>query len=282
MPSSFGSLQSLAVLCATLAPPLTSALAPQPHPTLSAAASAHGCVCGLLLILPLLRCYPLQKPEQQLFICIRPGLPLLLRGFRRPRLRAERLRNLRGVRQGMPRRNARSAVRPTNLPGIVRSRHSRSLPDPGPRTLAPLASRSGAERRFSRHGRSCTAAGATGSDNAGDCTALRALFAAWGSAPAAWASGVTQGTSYCVWDPSSIVCDDYGRVTALLLSDYGLSGGIPASIAGLSALTSLDLSLNQLSSSIPASLAGLSPTLQSLCAEAPPRPAALPAACRPA
>ena len=50
----------------------------------------------------------------------------------------------------------------------------------------------------------CSASGVTGSDNADDCTALLAAYAAWGNKPMSWAAGIATGTSYCSWDTSTI------------------------------------------------------------------------------
>lgn len=110
---------------------------------------------------------------------------------------------------------------------------------------------------------SCGAGGVAGTDNAGDCAALRALFAAWGNAPAAWSRGVSGSLSYCQWD-ASIVCDDFGRVSQLLLSGYGLQGSVPAALSALTALTVLDLSSNSLNGSIPVGVLGPLTSLQTL------------------
>ena len=59
----------------------------------------------------------------------------------------------------------------------------------------------------------CSAAGATGTDNPGDCTGLLAAYATWGNMPAAWAYGIAAGSSLCTWG-GGITCTA-GRVTAL-------------------------------------------------------------------
>ena len=47
----------------------------------------------------------------------------------------------------------------------------------------------------------CSASGAAGSDDFGECAALLDMYTAWGSQPAAWAAGIASGASYCSWDP---------------------------------------------------------------------------------
>lgn len=59
----------------------------------------------------------------------------------------------------------------------------------------------------------CTAAGAVGANNGGDCAALRALYSGFANTPASWSTGVNQGTDYCTWD--GVGCDDFGRVITL-------------------------------------------------------------------
>ena len=61
----------------------------------------------------------------------------------------------------------------------------------------------------------CSATGVTGIDNAADCAALLAAYAAWGNQPTSWASGIAAGASYCSWDAATIQqCAD-GRVSTL-------------------------------------------------------------------
>ena len=61
----------------------------------------------------------------------------------------------------------------------------------------------------------------TGSDNADDCAALLAAYAAWGNQPASWAAGIAAGRSYCAWDTNSIQkCSNDGRVTRLCAARY--------------------------------------------------------------
>lgn len=55
----------------------------------------------------------------------------------------------------------------------------------------------------------------TGTDNATDCAAVRALYAAFNNAPSSWTGGMNRGLSYCDWDANTLQCDTYGRVTAL-------------------------------------------------------------------
>ena len=87
----------------------------------------------------------------------------------------------------------------------------------------------------------CSAAGATTPDNAGDCAALMAAYAAWnGSAwtsKSAWASGMSAGTSLCSWG-STIVCTS-GRVTSLSVSGNSIAGTIPPELGSLTKLTVL-------------------------------------------
>ena len=61
----------------------------------------------------------------------------------------------------------------------------------------------------------CSASGVTGSDNADDCAALLAAYAAWGNKPASWAAGIAAGTSYCDWDAYTIYACINGRVQYL-------------------------------------------------------------------
>ena len=70
---------------------------------------------------------------------------------------------------------------------------------------------------------------------------------------AAAASGVA--TDYCTF--VNVGCDGYGNANRLSLFLTSLSGTIPASIGGLTALQYLDLSLNGLSGTIPAAIGQL-------------------------
>ena len=69
-------------------------------------------------------------------------------------------------------------------------------------------------RSLAQSSSTCTTTGVTGTDNAADCSALRAVYAAWGNKPTLWANGIATGASYCLWDLSSITCTA-GRVTSL-------------------------------------------------------------------
>ena len=65
----------------------------------------------------------------------------------------------------------------------------------------------------------CTAAGmATGGDNATECAALIAAYAAWGNKPTNWAAGIKSGSSYCAWG-SAIECIG-GRVVVLCAQHF--------------------------------------------------------------
>lgn len=57
----------------------------------------------------------------------------------------------------------------------------------------------------------CSSGGATGANNARDCTALLALYTAWGNKPAAWTPG--PASSYCTW--AGVTCSAEGSVTRL-------------------------------------------------------------------
>ena len=56
----------------------------------------------------------------------------------------------------------------------------------------------------------CSAAGVTGSDNAGDCAALLAAYAAWNNRPVFWAAGIASGASYCAPPPCRRACGGAG------------------------------------------------------------------------
>ena len=89
----------------------------------------------------------------------------------------------------------------------------------------------------------CSASGATGSDNAADCSALLAAYSAWGNQPSGWGAAIAAGSSYCSWiDASNIMIQCTGaRVTSLTVyTNAGLVGStIPPSLGGLAALTAL-------------------------------------------
>lgn len=61
----------------------------------------------------------------------------------------------------------------------------------------------------------------TGSDHAGDCAVLVALYKLWGNQPSSWTAGMEAGASYCVsWDiveenAAQIRCTSDGRVSYL-------------------------------------------------------------------
>ena len=96
-------------------------------------------------------------------------------------------------------------------------------------------------------------------DNADDCSALVALWAATDKV-LPWADG----SSLCTWmsmEPSSpaISCDKHTkRVTEVYLSDNGLTGSIPPELGKLSSLQTLHLEDNGLTGSIPPELGNLS------------------------
>ena len=121
----------------------------------------------------------------------------------------------------------------------------------------------------------------TGSDNADDCAALLAAYAAWGNQPESWAAGIAAGSSYCAWDTNSIqMCYNDGRVTRLCAARYPKNdvrrgaGRVDALCVrgGLSgcarAPAHSNLNSNQLSGTIPATLGSLA-SLNTLCAAPP-------------
>lgn len=66
---------------------------------------------------------------------------------------------------------------------------------------------------FPRAEAGCFANGTvTGGDNAGDCAALLAAYAAWSNKPAYWTPNIAAGTSYCGW--AGVYCSN-GQVTNL-------------------------------------------------------------------
>ncbi|KAK2983463.1 hypothetical protein RJ640_024459 [Escallonia rubra] len=67
-----------------------------------------------------------------------------------------------------------------------------------------------------------------------------------------WSSSVTH---VCNW--TGVICNRYGRVAALDLSNMGLLGTIPPSMGNLSFLVSLDFSNNSFSGNIPKEMAHL-------------------------
>ena len=71
-------------------------------------------------------------------------------------------------------------------------------------------------RRHALGASSCSSNGTvSGTDNAGDCAALLAMYSALGG-PSSWSAAVTAGTSsVCSWSPATIGCSAYGRVTTL-------------------------------------------------------------------
>ena len=87
----------------------------------------------------------------------------------------------------------------------------------------------------------CSASGATAPDDAGDCAALMAAYAAWNgstwTSKSAWASGMSSGTSLCTWS-STITCT-LGRVTALIVNNNVITGTIPPELVSLTSLTQL-------------------------------------------
>ena len=72
-----------------------------------------------------------------------------------------------------------------------------------------------------------------------DCAVLAAAYAGWGNQPASWGAGIAAGSSCCGWDLASIPFCYQGRVTFLYLSDYNLTGTIPASLSALAYLQAL-------------------------------------------
>lgn len=55
-----------------------------------------------------------------------------------------------------------------------------------------------------------------------------------------------------------VTCNTYGRITAITMSNLGLTGTIPTSIGDMTTLTLLDLSSNNIHSTIPTSIGLLS------------------------
>uniref|UniRef100_A0A0D9VIB7 Receptor kinase-like protein Xa21 n=1 Tax=Leersia perrieri TaxID=77586 RepID=A0A0D9VIB7_9ORYZ len=77
-------------------------------------------------------------------------------------------------------------------------------------------------------------------------------FKAIASDPTSSLSSWNSSIYYCTW--RGVICNpkNRGRVTALNLAGYGLSGAIAASVGNLTSLHTLDLSNNQFSGQIPA------------------------------
>ena len=92
-----------------------------------------------------------------------------------------------------------------------------------------------------------------------DCAEWAALAALYNATDGAnWKNNANWLSDRPVGEWHGVTTDNSGRVTALGLSDNGLTGGIPPELGTLSNLQWLVLSVNQLSGPIPTELGGLS------------------------
>ncbi len=104
-------------------------------------------------------------------------------------------------------------------------------------------------------------AGPKGSDRDADRRALEDFFLATGGANWTNNYGWLTSLDMCTW--TGIQCDTNGRVSIIRLTEYKLTGTIPASISKLDSLTSLSLTQNDISGTLPDSLFTM-PSLVSL------------------
>lgn len=89
--------------------------------------------------------------------------------------------------------------------------------------------------------------------NAGDCSAMRAAFAAFNERPASWATGYLTGAPFCTWDTATLKCDSNGRVQELIFDGtLDLGGTITPALRLANRLTRLTITNNaNLTGSIP-------------------------------